>query len=137
MQDSKPKLPELTVLAATPVYATTIFVPCFQRRLASYTKTDPWHSLAPRLRNGNITFFTRGGAVASAKLGPGPLDSICHTGIYLVLYRTVFCPATGHNLILNKNLKVCRSLLQLIHDFATSHCQRHHGINNILGSNGK
>jgi hypothetical protein len=127
------KSPELTILAPTPVYATTILVPCFQRRLASYTKTDPWHSLAPRLRNGNITFFTHGGAVASAKLGPGPLHCICHTGIYLVLYSTIFCPATGHNLILNKKLKARRYLLQLTHNFAANHCQRHLGINNILG----
>jgi hypothetical protein len=124
MQDSEPRLPELTVFAATPVDTAAVFIPCFQSRLASDTKTDPRHSLAPRLRNGHITFFTHSSAFARAKLAPGPLHSICHTGIYLVLYRTVFCPATGHNLFLNKKLKVRRSLLQLIHDFATNHRQR-------------
>ncbi|MFT7132303.1 MAG: hypothetical protein ACI81O_001012 [Cyclobacteriaceae bacterium] len=97
MQDHEPKLPELTVLATTPVDATTIFVSCFQRRLASHTKTDPRHSLAPRLRNGNITFFTHSGAFASAKLVSGPLHRIRHTGIYLVLYSAVARPATSHN----------------------------------------
>ena len=87
---------QLAVLAASTVEAADRFLLGIVFRLAGYAQSHARDGFATGIRNGVVTFFAVGEALATRDFVTGALDRVLDGCVDLILYRPVLCESTSH-----------------------------------------
>jgi hypothetical protein len=89
------RLAQLAILAATAVEAG-LRAGCIARRLACHTGPCPGQGAAARFGNFVAAFDAIFCGFSGRHIGPRALDRVGYCIVYLILHRTIACPAACH-----------------------------------------
>lgn len=106
-------LAQLAVLAAAPVVAAGVHLRFVMSGLAGDAQAYPRDGLAACLGNGAVAFLAMAQAVTARQTAARALHGVFDAGIYLLLYRSVLCPSTGH-VVLSESAVASRSIVTVI-----------------------